>query len=83
MPKTKNSKTKELTQPQQHTRSPEEEVDEVKTKDRPIEIPEDDEKVVDPDAVVEDEATTDDDPAGEDAGLDVEEIDPFGDKWEQ
>lgn len=83
MPKTKNPKIKESAKQHQHTRSPEEEVDEPKTKDRPIEIPEDDEKAVDPELPVEEDAVLDEDEAAEDAVLDEEEINPFGDKWEQ
>jgi predicted small lipoprotein YifL len=62
-----------------------EEIDETKTKDGPIEIPEDD-KAIDPDILAESEATAleESEEEEEDAAvLDEEEIDPFGDKWEQ
>jgi len=42
----------------------------------------DDEKEIDPDLLTDDTADNDEDELGDDA-IDAEEIDPFGDKWEQ
>lgn len=78
MPKVKNSKIKTEVKPK------DEEVEEIKPKDGPVEIPEDDDKAVDPDLLEEDDPLADEDPNSEEStGLDDEEIDPFGDKWEQ
>jgi hypothetical protein len=61
----------------------EDELEAVKPKEGVIEIPEDDDKVVDPDALADDLETEDAEEEDENAVLDVEEVDPFGDKWEQ
>ncbi|MEY2664392.1 MAG: hypothetical protein RIT04_200 [Candidatus Parcubacteria bacterium] len=74
---TKKSATKSVVEPR------DEEMDETKTKNGPIDIPEEDDKGVDPETISIDEALAEEEEGEDDAMLDKEEIDPFGDKWEE
>ncbi|MDB5259679.1 MAG: hypothetical protein JWO73_887 [Candidatus Taylorbacteria bacterium] len=81
MPRAKNEKQKPVIAPLQD----EDEIEILKPKDGPIDIPEADEKAIDPDLLeAEEEVSLEDEEEDEEAAvLDVEEVDPFGDKWEQ
>lgn len=61
-----------------------EEMDEESTKPKIIEVDtEDTDKLVDPELDADPLAVEGDESDEDEAGLDEEEIDPFGDKWEQ
>jgi hypothetical protein len=80
MPRVKNTKKtdgKSVVEPR------DEEMDETKVKNGPIDIPEEDDKGVDPETISIDEALAEEEESEEDSILDKEEIDPFGDKWEE